>query len=105
MVTVTVTFDIPPGKSAAEIVETFSAGTDKWRECDGLLRKYYLVSPDGARAGGVYLWRSRADADAVIHEGFAERIERKYGSAPTIERFDTPIVIDNVAGTLESAAK
>ena len=101
MVTVVVTFELPPGVEVGKVVDTFRAGTQKWAAKEGLLAKYYLVSEQARSAGGVYVWRSRAAADAVFAQGFVERITKKYGAAPTVAYFDTPIAIDNRAGTVE----
>ena len=64
----------------------------------GLVRKYYLRSEDGYRAGGVYLWETRAAAEAVYNSEWKARVKQLYGSEPEISWFDTPVIVDNQAG-------
>ena len=66
----------------------------------GLVRKYYVLSQDGATAGGVYLWRSRADADRLYTEDWKGVVRERYGAAPTITYFDSPVVVDNQANEI-----
>ena len=42
----------------AQARETFLSTAPKYQGMPGLIRKYYVVSEDGRRAGGVYLWAS-----------------------------------------------
>ena len=62
------------------------------------MRKYYLRSGDGCRAGGVYLWETRAAAEAVYNGEWKARVKQLYGSEPKISWFDTPVIVDNQAG-------
>ena len=64
MVTVIVQFKVGDAKVEA-LKEIFAASVPKYQQVPGLLRKYYLLSDDGDTAGGVYLWKSRADAEAL----------------------------------------
>ena len=69
------------------------------------MRKYYLRSEDGRRAGGVYLWETRADAEAVYTSEWKARVKQLYGSEAEISWFDTPVIVDNQAGgTITKAA-
>jgi hypothetical protein len=62
------------------------------------VRKYYVRTEDGGRAGGIYLWESRAAADAVYNGEWRERVEKLYGAKPTFTWFGTPVIVDNLAG-------
>ena len=62
----------------------------------GLIRKYYLVSEDGATAGGVYLWQSREDAESLYTQDWKNFVREKYGSDPSIVYFHSPVVVDNL---------
>ena len=70
----------------------------------GLVRKYYLRSEDGRSAGGVYLWETRAAAEAIYNSEWKARVKQLYGSEPKISWFDTPVVVDNQAGAITKAA-
>ena len=61
-----VTFRLPKPATVEEITATFQSTAPKYRGLKGLLRKTYCLSEDGARACGIYLWESRADAESVV---------------------------------------
>jgi hypothetical protein len=42
----------------------------------------YLRSEDGRGAGGVYLWETRAAAEAVYNSEWKARVKQLYGSEP-----------------------
>ena len=63
----------------------------------GLLKKYYLNGDAGG--GGVYLWESRAAAEAVYNGEWRERVAKLYGAQPQVEFLDCPVVVDNSAST------
>jgi len=50
----------------------------------GVTAQDLLISEDGTRAGGVYLWKSREDADALYPDRWKQMIRDKYGSDPVI---------------------
>jgi len=68
----------------------------------GLMRKYYFLTPDGAKAGGIYLWMSREDADRVYTEEWKSFVRGKYGSDPSLTFLETPVVVDNVLNEIVS---
>ena len=61
----------------------------------GLVRKYYLFDEQSRIGGGVYLWKSRADADAVYTAQWKAYIAERYGAPPDIRYFETAVVVDN----------
>ena len=62
----------------------------------GVLRKIYVLSQDGATVGGVYLWNSRPEAEAMYTESWRAFVRQKYGTEPTVTYFESPVVVDNV---------
>jgi len=62
------------------------------------------MSEDGQRAGGIYVWNTRADADCVYTPEWKKFVEGKYGSPPTIEYLHSPVMVDNRDGTISVAA-
>ena len=103
IVTIT-TFQLPQPATLAEITKTFQSTAPKYRGIPGLLRKNYFVSEDGRRAGGIYLWESRADADRVYTPEWRKFVESKYGTPPQIEYLHSPVMVDNRDGTISVAA-
>ena len=60
----------------------------------GLIRKQFIYAEDGW-AGGVYLWQSRADAEAFYSGPWLQGIRERYGMDPEIRYFHTAAVTDN----------
>lgn len=63
MITALVQFGLPQPITRERAHEVFSSSAPKCRAVQGLIRKYYVLSPDGGTAGGMHLWQSRGDAD------------------------------------------
>ena len=104
MVTTLVLFNLPSPISLEDAAKRFESSAPKYQNLKGLVRKYYVRTEDGARAGGIYLWESRAAADAVYNGEWRERVEKLYGAKPTFTWFDTPVIVDNLAGGMITKA-
>ena len=65
MIVTIVTFWLPQKTTLAEITKTFQSTAPKYQGIPGLVRKNYFMSEDGRRAGGIYVWESRADAERM----------------------------------------
>ena len=100
MITALVQFKLPEPLTRDKAKEVFSSTAPKYREVHGLIRKYYLLSEDGGTAGGVYLWKSRKDAEQLYNDDWKEFIMEKYGSEPSVTYFDSPVVVDNLVGEI-----
>ncbi|MBT8240715.1 MAG: monooxygenase [Acidimicrobiia bacterium] len=93
-----------PGTSTAttdQAAEIFAESAARYLNVPGLLGKAYMRSEDGS-VGAVYWWTSRADAQAQFNMGWVEGVTEKYGAAPIVEYYETPIIVDNVTGTIRS---
>ncbi len=105
MITAIVQFSLPKPITLEEAARVFESTAPKYQGLQGLARKYYLRSEDGLRAGGVYLWESRAAAETVYNDEWKARVKQLYGSEPEITWFDTPVIVDNqLGGTITKAA-
>jgi hypothetical protein len=100
MITAIVQFKLPKSVSRDRAQELFLGTAPKYREAAGLVRKYHLLSDDGATAGGAYLWKSRADAERMYTPEWRQFISRTYGTEPQVQYFETPVVVDNVIGNI-----
>lgn len=98
MITAIVQFQLPSPITLAEATRRFESSAPKYQNLPGLVRKYYIRSEDGRIAGGVYLWQSRQAAERVYDGEWRARVEKLYGAKPTITWFDSPVVVDNLAG-------
>lgn len=88
-------------ESVEEATEIFSESAARYLETPGLLGKAYLRAEDGS-VGAIYWWTNRSDAEARFNPGWFEGVTEKYGTAPTVEFYDAPIVVDNIVGTIRT---
>ncbi len=100
MITALVQFKLPQPVTRDKAREIFSSTAPKYREVPGLIRKYYLLSQDGGTAGGVYLWKSRNDAERLYTDDWKRFIVEKYGAEPSVQYFASPVIVDNVSGEI-----
>ncbi len=100
MVTALVQFKLPQPISREKGQEIFLSTAPKYREVPGLLRKYYLLSMDGQTAGGIYLWKSREQAEQLYTEEWRKFILEKYGSEPSVTYFESTVIVDNLTGEI-----
>lgn len=100
MITAIVEFQLPQPITVAQAKAIFLGTAPKYRGMAGLLRKYYFLSPDGTRAGGIYLWQTRAAAEAVYTEEWRRFVRGKYGTDPVLRFLETPVVVDNVTDAI-----
>lgn len=96
MITVIVEFKLPQPISREQARATFLGTAPKYQSLSGLIRKYYFLSPDGAKAGGVYLWKSRAEAELIYTDEWKKFVTEKYGTAPELTYLECPVVVDNL---------
>ena len=102
MITALVQFKLRQPVTREKARELFSATAPKFREVPGLVRKYYVLSQDGGAAGGVYLWKSREDAERLYNAEWKKSIQERFGSEPTVTYFESPVIVDNVAGSIQT---
>jgi hypothetical protein len=97
MIIAITTFKLPKPITSEDARSIFLSTAPKYRGVQGLLRKHYVLSEDGATAGGVYLWNSRAEAEAMYTPSWRTFVREKYGTEPNVTYFDSPVVVDNLA--------
>ena len=97
-----VTFKLPQQQTLEQASATFQSTAPKYLGMAGLVRKNYFLSEDGMRAGGVYLWESRAAAERVYTPEWKAFVKSKYGNEPEIVYVDTPVLVDNEQGRIAS---
>jgi Putative mono-oxygenase ydhR len=100
MITALVGFKLPQPVSREKAREMFSSTAPKYRETQGLIRKYYVLSQDGQTAGGVYLWHSKEDAERLYTDEWKQFILDKYSALPSVTYFETPVIVDNITGQI-----
>jgi len=96
MITAIVQFRLPPAIGLEACAEHFRKIAPGFRSVPGLIRKQFIYAEDGW-AGGVYLWKTRADAEAFYSGPWLAGIRERYGMDPRIKYFHTACVTDNAA--------
>jgi hypothetical protein len=93
---VIVQFDLPK-RSQEQAIKGATATAPIYRELGrkGLISKNYLNGEAGT--GGVYLWESRADAEAWFTEERMAQLTERFGARPRLTWYDTHVAVDNVA--------
>jgi hypothetical protein len=102
MIVAIVTFKLPRAWSVEEASNVFRTTAPKYLNKPGLIRKHYFVSENGDRAGGIYLWRSRSDADACYTAEWKAMVTEKYGVPPDIAYMTAPVTVDNEKQAIEA---
>ena len=100
MITATVRYRLPPHIDRAACREHFHAIAPEFRQVKGLISKHFIWSESGW-AGGVYQWKTLADAKAFYGGPWRDGIVERYGMAPQIELFEVFALTDNGHGTVE----
>jgi len=96
MITAVVQFKVPAALSREKAKEIFSSTAPNYQKAQGLIRKYYLLSEDGGTVGGVYLFKSKADAEKLYTQDWKNFVKEKYGAEPSVVYFHSPVVVDNL---------
>jgi len=103
MIVSIVTFKLPKCWTVAEAAAVFKSTAPKYLGKPGLVRKHYYITEGGDRAGGIYLWESKAAAEACYTREWNAMVTEKYGAAPEILYAEIPVSVDNVANIIEPA--
>jgi hypothetical protein len=97
MITALTSFTLPRPISRDEACAIFRSTAPTYRGVPGLIRKTYVLYPDGVTVGGIYLWQTRSDAEAMYSDDWRAFVRGKYGCEPVVTYLDSPVVVDNVA--------
>jgi hypothetical protein len=96
MITAIVRFPLPNGTTLDQAKAMFEKSVPTYKAAQGLIRKYYLFGEDRV-GGGVYLWENREVADRQYSPAWRTMIAEKFGTAPDISYYETPVIVDNAA--------
>lgn len=95
-------FQLPSPITPDEARKIFLSTAPTYQGVQGLFRKHYILWEDRKTVGGIYLWNSRVEAEATYTECWKAFVRDKYGSEPSVTYFDSPVLVDNVAGEIIS---
>jgi hypothetical protein len=96
MITAMTTFTLPRPITRDEARRIFLSTAPRYRGVPGLFRKTYVLAEDGVTVGGIYLWSSRSEAEAMYTDAWRAFVREKYGTEPIVTYFESPVVVDNV---------
>jgi heme-degrading monooxygenase HmoA len=94
MIVVQVLFPQAP-VSPEEATAQAERSAPNFRNRPGLLSKHYLREPETGLGGGVYVWESRAQAEAYFTAEWRARMAATVGAEPQVRYFEVPLVVDN----------
>ena len=101
MIIAVVQIKMPPDLKQEEAVDLFKVSASRYLGVAGLIRKHYLINE--SETGGVFLWRSRAQAEAAFADpSWRKLIEDRYGAEPRITYYDAPVTVDNLTGQVQT---
>ena len=88
----------PVGSASEDVdgfVEKMRTTVPKYEGLDGLVSKFYLLSGNNERAGGLYLWESISKANDWYTPEWYDYMKRAWGEAPAVEYLKAPIIVQN----------
>ena len=102
MIVAITSFALPRAITRDEARAIFLGTAPTYQGVPGLKSKHYLLSEDGAIAGGVYFWESKAHAEALFTDAWRAYVRAKYGTDASVRYFDSPVTVDNLARHITS---
>jgi len=97
MITAIVEFHLGDDATTETAAAIFRSTAPRYLGMSTLIRKYYIFNPETRKGGGCYLFENQASAEKVFDDQWKSVVSEKYGSAPEIVFFETPVVVDNVS--------
>ncbi len=104
MITVLVTYKLPAGMDRAAAHALSEQAAPRFQALDRLRMKHFLYQEDAGLGGGFYSWESREAADAFHSDAWLDSMEERMGSRPTLQYFETAVVVDNATGDVRVEA-
>ena len=92
------TYKMPPGHSAQQIKDIFAKSADIYIGVPGLVRKYFGHSDDRLSVVGIYLWETKAQADAFYSPEWIAGVTSRWGSMPHRAEWQIPQVVESAEG-------
>lgn len=105
MITAIVNFPLSKDLTLETARKLFEDSAPRYQGIEGLIRKYYLYDPATQIGGGCYLFEDRATAEATFNDDWRKLIADRYGAAPDVRFFETPVIVDNALGDVAVAAE
>jgi hypothetical protein len=94
------TYKLPTRWTLEQAVAMFKTTAPLYLGKPGLLRKHYCMTEAG-EVKGIYLWKSKAHAEACFTPEWTAMVAAKYGAAPEIVYGVVPVTVDNLQEAIE----
>ena len=91
-------YPAPAGLSKERADELFAQTAQIYVGVPGLVRKYFGYSEDGSTIVGVYLWHSKAEADAFYSPEWVAGVRSRWGVMPAKSEWHVPQVVESAEG-------
>ena len=87
-----------PAPTEEQFIQIAKQSAPKFRKLGsiGLISKDYVRNEHGA--GGLYMWESRAAAEAWFTEAKLQEYTTMFGARPTLTWYEANLTVDNKAG-------
>ncbi|MSQ20097.1 MAG: monooxygenase [Betaproteobacteria bacterium] len=104
--TAVVTIKVPADLTREQYLAGTKVIAPKFQGVPGLVRKNFIFSRESAQAGGVYTWETREAGERFHAKGGAwhTSLVERFGVAPTVQWFDTDLIVDNSVGRIDVAS-
>jgi hypothetical protein len=94
------TYGTPAGLTKDMADRLFAQVADMYVGVPGLVRKYFGYSEDGRAIVGIYLWRTKADADAFYDPAWIAGVASRWGAMPARADWEIPQVVESEEGRI-----
>lgn len=99
MITVIVKYTIAGNPSREHVAPMFKQGAETmFKGMPHLYSKQFCYDQSQGLGLSVYLWDSRANAEAFFNEAFVEDFKKNMGCVPEINYYDNLVTVDNRLG-------
>lgn len=98
MITAIVLYDLPPHIDREACRQHFLKIAPDFLGVPGFVRKQFIHNVDGGVAGGSYIWRDLASAQAFYNGPWLDGIRARYGCEPRVSYFETFAIADQASG-------
>ena len=95
---------MPEGSTAEQIAGLFAKTAQLYLGVPGLVRKYFGHSDDCREVVGIYLWESKAHADAFYSPEWIAGVKSRWGSMPAKTEWQVPQVVESAEGRVVTAS-
>ena len=92
-VAVLIAIPIPATLPQEKLRGLFAASQPEFRVLPGLIRKYYTIGDDNT-GGGLYLFTSRAAAEAHFNAAWKEGVLKRWGQPAAITYLTVPLIVE-----------